>query len=87
MISEMTNKAYPSFDMLCFMAEKTLRSKGRYWCSTDSVLRGRGMEDDIMQDIFIRLIKTTATRFLVRKDRTVKQMPLLLLPVPRLAVS
>lgn len=69
MISEMTDSAHPSSDMLCSIAEKTLRSKVRYWCSTDFVLRGRGMEDDIMQDIFIRLIKTTVTHFLVRKDR------------------
>ena len=69
MISEMTDKAHPSSDMLCSIAEKTLRSKVRYWCSTDSVLRGRRMEDDIMQDIFIRLIKTTVTHFLLRKDR------------------
>lgn len=30
MISEMTDKDHPSFDMLCSIAKKTLRSKVRY---------------------------------------------------------
>ena len=69
MISEITDKTHPSFNMLCIIAEKTLRSKVRYWCATDSILSRRGMEDDIMQEVFIRLIKTTVTHFLKREDR------------------
>ena len=69
MISELTDETHPSFNMLCSIAEKTLRPKVEYWCLTNSALRGRKMEDDIMQDVFIRLIKTTVTHFLVRKDR------------------
>lgn len=68
MISEMTDEKNPSFHMLCAIADKTLRSKVKFWCATDSVLRGRGMEDDIMQDIFIRLIQMTVTHFLIRED-------------------
>lgn len=31
-------------------------------------LRGRGMEDEIMQDVFVRLLKITVTHFLSQKD-------------------
>ena len=68
MISEMTNDDHPTYNMLCTIAEKTLRPKIKYWCTVDSVLCGRGMEDDIMQEVFIRLIKTTVTHFLMKED-------------------
>jgi len=68
MVSEMTGKAHPSFDMLCTIAKKTLKPKIKYWCSVDPVLRGRGEEDDIMQEVFKRLIKTAMHSFLKRDD-------------------
>ena len=68
MISELTDESHPSFDTLCAIAEKTLRSRVRYWCATDSALAGKKLEDDIMQEIFLRLIKTTVTGFLFRKE-------------------
>lgn len=68
MISELTDNTHSSYVMLCTIAEKTLRSKVRYWCATDSVLHGRGKEDDIMQDVFLRLIKTVVDGFLIRED-------------------
>lgn len=68
MISELTDEAHSSYVMLCTIAERVLKSKVRYWCATDSVLRGRGMEDDIMQDVFMRLIKTVNNGFLIRED-------------------
>ncbi len=68
MISEMTDESHPSFDMLCSIADKTLRSKVKYWCATDPVLSDRDVAEDIMQNIFCRLIKTTITHFLKRKD-------------------
>lgn len=66
MIFEMSDDTHPAFDALCAIAEKILRPKVRYWCRSDPVLYGRGMEDDIMQEILIRLIKTIVTHFLKR---------------------
>lgn len=54
------------FDMLCHIAEKTLKSSVARWCRTEDCLRGRGYETDIMQEIQLRLIKTTVSRFLLR---------------------
>ncbi len=69
MVSEVTDRDHPAFDMLCQIAEKTLRAKVRAWCAADPVLAGRALEDDIMQEIHLRLIKTTLTGFLMREDR------------------
>ena len=68
MISEITDTSNASFNTLCIIADKALRPKVRYWCTTSSVLNGRQMEEDIMQEIFIRLIKTVTYGFLLRKD-------------------
>lgn len=54
------------FDTLCEIAEKTLRPSVIRWCVQEDCLRGRGYEDDIMQDIYIRLIQTTVSHFLLR---------------------
>ncbi len=68
MVSELTDPAHSSFHMLCVIADKSLRSWVKHRCATDSALAGRGVEDDIMQDIFIRLIKTTLVSFLLKND-------------------
>lgn len=68
MVSELLDEDKGSSDTLCIIAEKALRSKVRFWCSIHPVLRGREMEDDIMQETFIRLLKTTVTHFLSKKD-------------------
>ena len=54
--------------MLCHIAEKTLENKVKYWCSNDTALRNRGCEEDIMQEIYLRLIKTTVSGFLLKKS-------------------
>lgn len=69
MITELTDPEHPSFDMLCTIAEKTLRSQIRGWCSADPDLRGMGLEEDILQEVFIRLIRTAVNGFLIRADR------------------
>ena len=66
MVEELLCKEPISFDMLCHIAEKTLKSKIKYWCQMDETLRGRGYEDDIMQEIQIRLMKTTIDYFLLK---------------------
>lgn len=56
-----------SFDMLCAIAEKTLRPTVIRWCREDDYLRGRGYEEDLMQDILLRLMKTTVDSFLLHE--------------------
>ena len=56
-----------SFDTLCQIADKTLRPSVISWCKTEDCLRGRGYEDDIMQEIHLRLMKTTVHYFLLRE--------------------
>lgn len=66
MVNELLYKDPISFDMLCRIAEKTLRPSVVNWCKAEDCLRGRGYEDDIMQEIHLRLMKTTVDYFLLR---------------------
>lgn len=68
MVDELLYQEPVSFDMLCHIAEKTLENKVKYWCSNDTALRNRGCEEDIMQEIYLRLIKTTVSGFLLKKS-------------------
>lgn len=68
MVDELLYQEPVSFDMLCRIAEKTLRPAVVHWCNGEDCLRGRGYEDDIMQDIHLRLMKITVTYFLLRED-------------------
>ena len=70
MASQMLEQKPISYEMLTQIAEKTLRSTVKNWCASDLCLRGRGYEDDIMQEIHIRLIKTTVPYFLRRNGVT-----------------
>jgi len=65
MVDELLYRKPISFDMLCHIAEKTLKKKISSWCYMDEDLRGRQFEDDIMQEVNIRLMKTTINRFLL----------------------
>ena len=66
MVNQLLNKEPISFDMLCEIADKTLRPSVINWCKKEDCLRGRGYEDDIMQEIKLRFIKTTVSHFLLR---------------------
>lgn len=66
MVDELLYHEPISFDMLCHIAEKTLKPSVVNWCRSEDCLRGRGYEDDIMQEIHLRLIKTTVDYFLLR---------------------
>lgn len=68
MVNELLYKDPISFDMLCQIAEKTLRPSVVNWCKTEDCLCGRGCEDDIMQEIHLRLMKTTVDYFLLRAE-------------------
>lgn len=66
MTAELLDEKCVRFDTLCAVAEKTLRRSVEYWCASDGFLRGCGYENDIMQEIFLRLIKTCKTSFFLR---------------------
>ncbi len=68
MVKELLCDEKTSFSMLCHIAEKTLKPSVIAWCREDECLCGRGYENDIMQEICIRLIKTTVSSFLVREN-------------------
>ena len=67
MIEELLNHEPASFNMLCQIAEKTLKSSVKRWCFLDENLSGRDFEEDILNEIYIRLIKTTVSHFLLKK--------------------
>ena len=66
MVYELLNKEPISFDMLCQIIEKTLRPSVVNWCKNEACFRGREYENDIMQEIHLRLMKTTVDYFLLR---------------------
>lgn len=68
MVNELLYCEPISFDMLCEIAEKTLKPTVAYWCNSEKCLQGRNFEDDIMQEINLRLMKTTVGYFLLRDN-------------------
>lgn len=66
LVDELLGREYVSYDMLCYLAERELKPLVRRMCYCEPCLRGRGFEDDIMQEISIRLIKTTISHFLLK---------------------
>lgn len=67
MVNELLYQEEVSFDMLCYIAEKSLKPTVIHWCQSDDSLRGRGYEEDILQEIYMRLMKTTVDYFLLRQ--------------------
>ena len=65
MVTELLYSEKVSYDALYRITEVTLRKKVVYWCSAESCLRGKGYEDDIMQEIHLRVIKTVIPNFLL----------------------
>ncbi|MBE6974073.1 MAG: hypothetical protein E7436_01085 [Ruminococcaceae bacterium] len=68
MVDELLYREEVSFTMLCSIAEGVLRPSVRRWCAADDTLRGKNYEEDIMQEIHLRLIKTTVSHFLLREE-------------------
>ena len=66
MAEELLHRQPARFDMLYTVADRVLRSGVDFWCGADETLRGKGCEEDIMQEIQIRLIKNTVSHFLLR---------------------
>lgn len=68
MIRELLYTTPVCFDTMLRIAGKTLTPYIRNLCSGSSFLRGRQYEDDIMQLIYVRMVKTCVTHFLCRED-------------------
>lgn len=77
MIEQLMDESNVKFDMLCSIADKILRSTVVHWCANDPSLCGKQLEDDIMQEIYIRLIKTCKSSFLLRNgvDGEINNVP------------
>lgn len=70
MVNELLYEDKVRFDMLCLIADKTLKPSIIGWCKSEESLRGREYEGDIMQEIYLRLMKTTIDYFLLRENIT-----------------
>lgn len=68
MVQEVLYTQPSRFDTLCNMAQRLLEPMVAGWCRKDPVLRGRGMEGDVMNDILLHLMKTVVHGFLMRDD-------------------
>ena len=68
MVNELLFSTPISYKMLCSIADKTLKSTVNYWCSTEDCLRNGQYEDDIMNDIYLRLMIKTVDFFLLQDD-------------------
>ena len=67
LVEELLGREQISYDMLCLLAERELRPLVRRLCRSEPCLRGKDLENDIMQEINIRLIKTAISHFLLRE--------------------
>lgn len=68
MVDELLVQNPPCYDMLSHIAQKNLKSWVRTWCSRNPVLQGRGYEDDVLQEIQLKLIKVTIASYFLKKD-------------------
>ncbi len=66
---DITDTQHPVFDSLVNLAQETLKSSVKRWCYEDSCLRGGSYEDDVMQEILIRLIKNCVSGFFMRDGK------------------
>lgn len=66
MVDELLYGQKVRYDALCNIAERVLRRYINNLCARDPALQGRGFENDIMQEVQLRLIKTTIPYFLLR---------------------
>lgn len=66
MFREIVNEEPICYDTLLVISERMLIGSVRKWCNSDSALYGRQYEEDIMQEIQIRLIKNCVTGFFLR---------------------
>ncbi|MBR5774043.1 MAG: sigma-70 family RNA polymerase sigma factor [Clostridia bacterium] len=63
---EIVGSEQVSYDTLLYVSERMLKGLVRKWCNNDSALRGMQYEEDIMQEIQIKLIKKCVNGFFLR---------------------
>ncbi len=68
MVDELLYQETVSYNMLCNIAVKFLGPYIAKLCSSNEALRGRGYEEDILQDVCLHLIKVTVDKFFLKKD-------------------
>ena len=67
MVQEVLYTTPSRYDTLCDMAQRLLTPMVAGWCRKDSCLRGRGLEEDILNDVLLHLMKTVVHGFLLRE--------------------
>ncbi len=69
MADELLNPEKAKFDTLCVIAKKVLEGRVKRLCVNSDLLRGGNHEEDIMNCIYLRLMKTVKTDFLYHEKR------------------
>lgn len=67
MVQEVLYTTPGRYDTLCEVAQRQLEPMVIGWCRKDPVLRGRGLEGDVLNDILLHLMKTVVHGFLLRE--------------------
>lgn len=70
MVSQLLYQEPVCFDMLCHIANETLKDIIAKWCYEEDCLKGHGYEKDVLQQVQLRLIETTVSHFLLRNGVT-----------------
>lgn len=65
---EITGNERSSFNTLVLVTERIVRPKVNSWCARDTRLCRRSYEDDIMQEIHLRLMMKVVTFFMKRDE-------------------
>ena len=66
-VSELFDNTTASFEGLCTVADALLRPVVTSWCAATPVLSGRMCEDDIVQEVQLRMIKYVINDFYLRE--------------------
>lgn len=70
MVQEVLFEKESHFEMLYLIAKKNLTNSIKWWCSCNKNLRG--LEEDVFNEVFIRLMQCVVDRFLLKDGRTVE---------------
>ena len=63
MLAELFDSDTPRFDSMCKIARDQLTPLVNKWCASNSILRDKGLEDEIIQKTSVRLMKYSITKF------------------------
>lgn len=57
LVDEILSNEIPRYDNLVIFVDKLLKATVKYWCDNDKILRGGCHDEDVIQEIQIRIIK------------------------------